>query len=125
MRAIARASGSVSEIWSAIQFGKHLLVTIAIALDGGNLLSQFAVSAARTAARRALFIGIPLIKPFHVASKLLVGVLDELGQRCPGEVPGPIADRLDARAVDRHPAAPRSSPSTKASMNRTGLSGPT
>jgi hypothetical protein len=108
MRAIARASGSVSEIWSAraIQFGQHLLVTIALALDGGDLLGQFAVAIARTATRSPVFVGIALIKPFHVAGEPLVRVLDGFGERCPGEVSGLVVDRLDARAVHRQELAP-------------------
>ena len=64
----------------AIQFGEHLLMTIALTLNGGDLLGQFVVTAARTATRRAVLVGIALVEPLHVAGELLVGVLDELGQ---------------------------------------------
>ena len=90
----------------AIQFGNHLLVTVALALDGSDLLGQLAVAPAGTATRRTVIVGIFLIKPIHVAGELLVGVLDSFGERRPGEVPGLIVDRLDARAVDRHELAP-------------------
>ena len=81
-------------------------MTIALTLNGGDLLGQFAIASAGTAARRAVFVDIALVEPFHVDGEPLVRILDSLGERCPGEVPGLVVDRFDARAVDRHELAP-------------------